>query len=486
MASALLAAGLLAVAGASADAPGRATAAAPTHAKRLYSRGFTTWIYANPARSERRLGYVRVGESVALRADEPQRGPGCAEAYLPVAPFGWVCPDRTVSLELSGRYLKGMQLARTRPALMPFLYALSNGAPMYRRLPNQEEWVRAEQGLGVAGTFRPQSWGNRGHEKLAEAREVQARDPLPWFFDQGGAVGRAEPRGLVRRLIPHGSMLAYTRSFKHEGRTFLLSADGTAVPADRVRPFRVSTFHGTELGKGVKLPLAFFRVKDRPKYVRAADGTFQAVGTFVVRSFVQLESAEPELQGKSGYLPTRERLADGRQLWAREDDATVIRQRDALPIGVAPGEKWVLISITNGTLVAYDGLSPVYATLQSPGAGGVPVRGKDPVKMSTTPMGVYRVTFKHRAATMSPETGENRSFWIADVPYTQYFNAPFALHTAYWHENFGEPMSAGCVNLSPEDGRYLYEWTDPKVPADWNGAGPVGPLGKGTYIVITR
>ncbi len=465
-----------------------ATAKPKAGAQELFSKGYTTWIYAKPARSKRRLGYVRVGEAVRLRKEAPVRGLGCAEEFLPVEPFGWVCKDRTVSLERTGRYLKGMQLAQTRPGLMPFSFALSNGTPMYRRLPSRSEWEKQERFLGKAGSFRPQSWGNRGHEKLAEVRNIAPSHPKPWFFADGGSIGREKALSLKRRMIPHGSMLAYTRAFSHAGRTFVLSADGTAVPADRIRPFRVSQFRGTPLGKSVQLPIAFFRAKARPKFVRVAEDRFEATSEqFPVRSFVALQDgAESVRAGRSSYLPTRTKDARGRQLWTKETDATVIRQREKLPIGVAPGTKWVLISITNGTLVAYEGLNPVYATLQSPGAGGVPIKGKNPVKMSTTPMGVYRVTFKHHAATMSPETGENRSFWIADVPYTQYFNAPFALHTAYWHEDFGQPMSAGCVNLSPEDGRYLFGWTDPKLPKGWNGAAPLGPLGKGTYIVVSR
>lgn len=465
-----------------------ATAKDAAAAGELFSRGYTTWIYVNPARSERRLGYVRVGESVRLRNEAPVKGPGCAEGFLPVSPFGYVCKDRTVSLGITGRYLKGMQLARTRPGLMPFSFALSNGTPMYRRLPSPAEWEKEERFLGKPGSFRPQSWGNRGHEKLAEARTIAPTGETPWFLADGGSIGREKPHGLKRRMIPHGSMLAYTRSFTHAGRTFVLSADGTVVPADRIRPFRVSKFRGTELGKGVQLPLAFFRQKARPQFVQNAKGDFEALGeAFAVRSFVGLKpGAEPVRVGRDSYLETLAKTAQGTAIWAKESDATVVKKRDGRPIGVAAGEKWLLISITNGTLVAYEDETPVYATLHSPGAGGVPIKGKNPVKMSTTPMGVYRVTFKHHAATMSPEFGENRSFWIADVPYTQYFNAPFALHTAYWHEDFGQPMSAGCVNLSPEDGRHLFGWTDPKLPAGWNGAAPLGPLGKGTYVVVTR
>jgi lipoprotein-anchoring transpeptidase ErfK/SrfK len=125
----------------------------------------------------------------------------------------------------------------------------------------------------------------------------------------------------------------------------------------------------------------------------------------------------------------------------------------------------------------------------SPGSGGVPVKGYDPVKMSTTPTGTYYMTFKDRAATMSPDKpGEERTLWIADVPYTQYFNPPFAIHAAYWHERFGEPTSAGCVNVSPLDAEALFHWSDPKVPEGWQGATGAGaPInGPTTAVVVSR
>jgi hypothetical protein len=220
----------------------------------------------------------------------------------------------------------------------------------------------------------------------------------------------------------------------------------------------------------VKLPLAFFRVKARTKY-RKTDTGFESTGReWAVRSWVSLAEGDPVTLGGKNYLLTNERDAAGKPMYALEDDATVVRAREQAPIGVESGQKWLIVSITEGTLVAYEGMKPVYATLVSPGAGGVPVPGKNPVKMSTTPLGVYRVTFKHHAST----------------PYTQYFNAPFALHTAYWHEKFGEPMSAGCVNLSPLDGKRLFDWTEPRVPDGWAGAGPGGPNGVGTFVVIAR
>ena len=57
----------------------------------------------------------------------------------------------------------------------------------------------------------------------------------------------------------------------------------------------------------------------------------------------------------------------------------------------------------------------------------------------------------------------------SDVPWTQNFHGPHALHTAYWHDQWGEKKSGGCVNVSPADGRFLFGWTDPPLPEGWHG-----------------
>jgi hypothetical protein len=282
-------------------------------------------------------------------------------------------------------------------------------------------------------------------------------------------------------------MFAYTGAFEYEGRTYLFSVDGTLVPADRVRPFRSTRFSGVHLDTKTQLPLAWVRTKPRPQFVAAGEG-FEPTGKdFPVRSHVGLASAAAVSEkGGVSYLETSARDDKGRTLFMREQDATVVEARDKLPWGIRDDEKWVVFSITKGVLVAYHGKTPVFTTLASPGAGGVPMKGRDPVKWSTTPLGRYRITFKHLAADMSPEKGENRKFWIAEVPYTQYFNAPFAIHVAYWHEDFGDPMSAGCVNVSPRDGKWLFDWTEPGLPSGWNGIGPSEASGKGTPVLVVR
>jgi hypothetical protein len=57
---------------------------------------------------------------------------------------------------------------------------------------------------------------------------------------------------------------------------------------------------------------------------------------------------------------------------------------------------------------------------------------------------------------------------LYNVPYVMFFyndevakSMGFSLHGAYWHNNFGHPMSHGCVNIRPEDAGRLYAWADP-------------------------
>ena len=466
----------------SANADGDAQPAA----RRLWANSHAVWIYAKPRLTPNGVGYLRAGTSVALKSNEPIRGPGCGGGWYAVEPAGYICNDRRVLLA-PNRYVSAMQLVRPGAGPLPYHYALSNHAPMYRRLPSEDEWQQHERYLGAPGSFGKLSWGNRGHEKLAERRSIEARDPLPRFFEGDGSVSRRHAKGALRRMIPLGSMLAYTKSFESAGRTWLFSADGTLVPADRVRPFRESSFRGVPLSDTLKPPLFWVKSQPEPKFVRGESGGFETLKqSWPRQSHVLLESGAPVAFQGEAYFETKERDAQGRKLFALDKRVSLVEPLAKLPWGIASDQKWISISITRGVLVAYRGLAPVFTTLVSPGAGGVPVKGHDLVKWSTTPIGRFRVTFKHLAADMSPEKGEERQFWIADVPYTQYFSPPFAIHVAYWHEDFGDPMSAGCVNVSPRDGQWLFGWTDPVLPKDWNGVAPSAFSGQGTVIIITR
>lgn len=461
--------------------PAPEVAAAQPQGPRIGSVRVKTWIYQSPSKSARAVGFLREGMSVALRAPEPVKAGGCKGGWYAVEPYGFVCNDGTTTLDLSDPLFTA--LAESAPTTNERLrYAFSDNAPMYTRLPSLAEQERVEGPPAQRKPYKLGSWAN-SHQELAVDERVAPTDEVPGFLD-GMTASPAWGKALVRKWIPPGSMLAFTHAFEANGRTWLLSPDLTLVPADRVRAFRRSSFRGVQLGEGgASLPIAWSRREAVSLYRKIADDFVVAEDERMApRTWVSLTGERVE-RGSKTFLALK---TEG--LWVLEGDVSVASARASLPATMAEDEKWIEVKIRAGTLVAYRGATPIFTTLVSPGVGGFGASSASNaqlVKQSATPLGVYRVHWKTRASHMSPEKGDPQKFWIADVPDTLYFRAPFAIHTAYWHEDFGNFKSAGCVNVSPEDGKTLFSWADPPLPEGWQGVAPSKEGGAGTLIVIS-
>jgi len=107
-------------------------------------------------------------------------------------------------------------------------------------------------------------------------------------------------------------------------------------------------------------------------------------------------------------------------------------------------DRWVDVDLGDQTLTAYEGSEPVETFLISSGLAVYP-----------TPDGLFVIWRKYVATDMS-----GPGYYLPDVPYTMYFYKGYGLHGTYWHDNFGEPMSHGCVNMRTEEAKWLYEFTE--------------------------
>lgn len=448
----------------------------------VYSVRYISWIWiprdsAKPRGKWVKVGFVRTGYGVPLReaALAPPRDK-CRQGFYAIQPRGFVCADATTTRDPEHPVVQAMQdsgrdlLADDPSGVFPYHYAFSIGAPMYERLPT------AEQDRLVMMRFRerPLKLGDwaKGFEDLVTHEPIGANGPMPRFLEDGGR----SPLGgdnLVRKNLPHGSMVSYSRAFEANGRVWLVTPDLSLVPADRVRAYRPSTFQGVELGK-LELPLAWARKKPRVLYRIQGDEAEPTGEELSPGEPIELGGEERRLRGDR-YVATR----DGR--WLRKDHIRIAR-RVKPPSAIEGDRTWIYLSLTEHTLVAYRGEKPVYATLHAPGRGGTH-RGKGSVRNYTTPLGAFPLNWKERWGTMSPDPGAPTSFWISDVMWTQYFKQPYALHGAYWHESFGERMSAGCPNLAPRDARWLFDFTEPKLPDGWQGVSPA-PGAQSTLIVL--
>jgi lipoprotein-anchoring transpeptidase ErfK/SrfK len=72
-----------------------------------------------------------------------------------------------------------------------------------------------------------------------------------------------------------------------------------------------------------------------------------------------------------------------------------------------------------------------------------------------TVVGYYYIYDKQKFAYMS-----GPDYDLHDVPSTMYFFEGYSFHGTYWHDNFGHPMSHGCINMSKPDAKWLFDWTD--------------------------
>ena len=160
----------------------------------------------------------------------------------------------------------------------------------------------------------------------------------------------------------------------------------------------------------------------------------------------------------------------GQEQWLRQTNLGMV-EPSPRPRAVGPAEKWIEVNLYEQTLLAYEGDRLVYATLISSGRVDGP-----------TEQGLWRISSKVKLTQMSGGGGEVDDYFLEDVPWAMYFYYSFGLHAAYWHDRFGLRNSHGCVNLTPRDARWLFEWATPVVgELNWTTATPDN---EGTWIWV--
>lgn len=148
-------------------------------------------------------------------------------------------------------------------------------------------------------------------------------------------------------------------------------------------------------------------------------------------------------------------------------------------LGDSTSSKRIEIDLTNQRLYAIENGNRVY---DFPVSTGKP--------WWATPTGTFRIWVKLRYTRMKGGSKALGTYYdLPNVPYTMFFyndQVPkwkgYGIHGAYWHNNFGHPMSHGCVNMREEDIAQLYYWAQPEL----NGKSSVyaDANNPGTEVVI--
>lgn len=437
---------------------------------KIASIAWRNWVYTDTGPKRTRYGYLRAGAILDARGPAIVND-GCAGGWYRINPRGFVCVGKGATLDVDNPVVVASSVRPVRGQGLPYLYARAGDVPplRYFRLPTKAEMkmVEGEGWDGHALAFK-QRLGPLGLTDL-----LGEIGPPPDFVPQKGEI--AKPYGVPQHLhfsvhagrAAPDSGFAIQRVFEWEGRIFGLTTELDIIALDRTHVVKPSEFHGVELKDGESLPLAFVMQHFSQRYEISEAGPMVPRGSYRWREGVLLT-------GKSnggGFLET----TDGHLLAG--DGTRVIKARDSFPSFATGTRKWIDISINDQSLVAYVGTKPVYVTLVSTGRGGL----GDPEKTFSTARGTFMVHSKHVSATMDGNEDKSDSYNLLDVPFVQYFHKGFALHGTYWHDEFGKVRSHGCVNLSPIDAAWLFEWTDPVVPPGWHS---VLNKDRGTVVFI--
>lgn len=121
--------------------------------------------------------------------------------------------------------------------------------------------------------------------------------------------------------------------------------------------------------------------------------------------------------------------------------------QEAPPAPTTSGRS-ILVSVSRQRIYAYENGSLVHSHLVSTGLPATP-----------TVLGDYSVYVKYVATDMS-----GPDYYLPDVPYTMYFFQGYGIHGTYWHNNFGRPMSHGCVNLPTDQAEWFFNFASVGTP----------------------
>jgi len=410
-------------------------------------------IFEKPDTSSFVIGLMRRGAT--LRASEPLKnvikGHGCDGTWHELWTRGFVCKGRGFQLGRSPQTFTPSPAPALIHDTVPYLYAKNTAkvALQYFRLPSEREQADAQASFAaMQATLAAQSTSTVVSSEGAETdSESTQSNPLP---------------PLVRMAMAPGFYVSVDGIERAGGREFVRTVRGGYVDAKALIEVTLPQVDGGVLTADQSLPIGLV-YRDGAKLLDR-DPVSGALTT---------SAALPRLArvALSGAADGAGNLQTPQGQWIAS-----AKLRRAQPVGrpalVPKSARLIHVQLAEQTLVAYEGERAVYAALVSSGKQGF-----------ETPTGLFRVHAKHVSTTMDGLAGEEDEYSIEDVPWTLYFQGSYALHAAFWHERFGQTRSHGCINLSPDDARWLFQWATPSLP---NGFHSVMATREspGTYVFI--
>lgn len=217
----------------------------------------------------------------------------------------------------------------------------------------------------------------------------------------------------------------------------------------------VSQFTGVFLPEeGLEYTMAWTLVNLYPSPEPGADpsGEFNLVSRYTRVNIYATEEAN----GDDWYL-----IGPGQ--WVHQFHVAKVQPLEDIPETVDT-ELWVSIDLYEQVVIAYEGDTPIFATLVSTGLDRWP-----------TYEGTFHIYYRNPREYMSWGTVGDDFYSLEEVPWTMFFDEGRALHGAYWHDGLGYRRSHGCVNMSITDAKWMYNWVAQNMGSQRSGNIEEGP-----------
>lgn len=189
-----------------------------------------------------------------------------------------------------------------------------------------------------------------------------------------------------------------------------------------------------------------------------------------------IDQVKKDDQGQSWYR-VNEKYGYGDLLWGRGDAFRPLTLDDLSPISPGAEDKRIVVDVSYQTLACFEGKREVYFARISSGAK-FDAAGNAIDKWST-PLGAHPIWRKAVSMHMTGGT-TGGGYDLPGIGWTTLFTGGgVAIHSTFWHNNFGEPMSHGCVNARPDDAKWAFRWSLPRVdpiPGDVTVSMPGGTI----------
>lgn len=497
----------------------------------------STGVYTEPSfDKDKKFAYARNGGKLPVDGEVVSKNQ-CSGGWYKIVTGGFVCGNAG-TIDEKSKKVEFVQHAPDLDDVLPYKYARNakNGTPLYRSIPSRDQMLEYEPYL-LGGDEKSADKSTKTDKRVAKkdtsaserdgekkgksaddgeprrrsatirsARGTNAMraslDPIdagvdadgeqdaeeapsePWWKNDEAKERlheltiedlSSEADGILAKRMVKGFYVAIDKTFRWNGRTWYRTTKGLVAPADRFWQTKGSDFKGVELGDEYKLPVGWVYggYKSATTYAIDEDAnTITPKGSVKRFTAIKLSGETKKYRG-TDYRQT----SDG--LWIKSRTLRVTEPGD-LPEAMKPGETWVDVNLSQQTLVAFRGETPIYATLVSSGKKSS-IKEKD----HRTPTGEWRIRVKHITDTMDGDgtAAGDLPYSIEDVPYVMYFHRSYALHGAFWHANYGVQMSHGCVNLAPLDAKHLFFILGPNLPAGAHGVWSTEPL-QGSIVKV--